>query len=128
MDKVVHFEITAANLVRAKKFYQETFDWGITDLPDMNYILIRTAKTDDNGTVSESGAINGGMIAKNGGIISPVLVIQVENIDEKIKQVEKNGGKLISPKKEIPDMSISVYVKDTEGNIIGLWQTLKPNP
>jgi predicted enzyme related to lactoylglutathione lyase len=35
MGKVVHFEIPADNLQRAKKFYSTVFGWTMNDYPEM---------------------------------------------------------------------------------------------
>ncbi len=48
MNKVVHFEIPVDDLERAKKFYHETFDWQMQDVPDMSYVIARTTETDKN--------------------------------------------------------------------------------
>jgi len=47
LDKVVHFEIPADNVERAKKFYQETFSWKITPVPQLNYTLLGTVEIDE---------------------------------------------------------------------------------
>ena len=47
MNKVVHFELPADNVERAKKFYKESFDWQMQDFPDMNYTTIKTVEIDE---------------------------------------------------------------------------------
>jgi len=50
MGRVVHFEITADDTARAKKFY-EIFDWEITDanMPGAEYWLAKTGEDNDMG-------------------------------------------------------------------------------
>ena len=51
-------------------------------------------------------------------------VIDVSSLDERIKKVESSGGKTVMPKMEVGNFGFYARVKDTEGNIIGIWQTL----
>jgi predicted enzyme related to lactoylglutathione lyase len=64
MGKVVHFEIPADNLARAKKFYSTVFGWNLNEIPEMEYTMVRTAESDENGMPKEPGAINGGMLQR----------------------------------------------------------------
>lgn len=45
-------------------------------------------------------------------------------VDEYVKKVEGQGGKLVLPKQQVGDMGLYARVSDTEGNVIGLWQDL----
>ena len=122
MDKVVHFEIPADNVERAKKFYQETFDWKITPVPQMNYTLLGTVEIDEKNMPKEAGAINGGLMERSFGIKGPVLTISVDNIDETIEKIQKQGGKIVQGKMEVPTVGLIAYFQDSEGNILGLIQ------
>jgi predicted enzyme related to lactoylglutathione lyase len=46
----------------------------------------------------------------------------VENIDETIRAVEANGGRIAAPKFHIPTVGTVAYVVDTEGNVVGISQ------
>jgi uncharacterized protein len=54
-----------------------------------------------------------------------VLTIGVANIDEAIKQLEGLGGKVVQGKVEVRNMGINAYFRDTEGNVLGLWQAIE---
>ena len=125
MDKVVHFEIPADNVDRAQKFYNMVFGWKMNHIPEMNYTTIHTAPTDEKGMIKEMGVINGGMTKREEPVKSTVITIDVPNIEEALKKVEKNGGKIIKAKIQVGDMGFSAYFKDTEGNIVGLWQNMR---
>lgn len=129
MDKVVHFEIPADDLGRAKKFYSSIFGWELEDYPmpgGMKYTGIRTVAVDEKTRMpKEPGAINGGLMERSNAVRSPVLAINVSSVDEYIKKIEGAGGKVVSPKVEIGGMGFYAYVADTEGNIIGLWENKK---
>ena len=55
-----------------------------------------------------------------------MVVIEVASCDQRIADVEAaGGGKVLGPV-EIPNMGIYTQVRDSEDNIIGLWQPLTP--
>ena len=124
MDKVVHFEIPADNVERAKKFYKKVFDWKMESIPDMEYTMIQTTAVDEKHMPTEPGAINGGMMKRQDPVKCPVITIDVQNIEETMKNVKKMGGELVRGKMQVGDMGYAAYFKDTEGNIIGLWQNI----
>jgi len=122
MDSVIHFEVTASDPKRAQKFYEEVFGWKAQPMPEMNYTVWRTAETDDKGMIKKPGAINGGMMKKNKDVKSPTIVMNVKDIDESLKHIVKLGGKIIKNKVPVGDMGFMAYFKDTEDNVMGLWQ------
>ena len=122
MDKAVHFEIPYDDLDRAKKFYTNVFGWKINTLPEMNYNIVHTVEVDEKQMPKESGAINGGMYKRDEkSAQGPVIVMNVKNVDEAVKKAEKAGGKVFRKKMAIGKMGFYAQVKDTEGNIIGVW-------
>lgn len=129
MDKVVHFEISFDDLERAKDFYGSVFGWSIMDweMPGgIVYTGVRTVEVDEETYVpKEPGAINGGFVKKSGDIPAPVITINVDSIDEAVKRIEAKGGKMVGEKGEVPDMGYYAYFKDSEGNVMGLWETMK---
>jgi len=116
MNKVVHFEIPADDIARAKVFYGEIFGWDLEDVPDIAYTV---AKTNEN---NDPGAINGGIVKRNDIVKRPVLYISVPDVDEYLRKVEEGGGEIVFPKKDVPGMGAYAQVADSEGNIIGLWE------
>ncbi len=122
MDKVVHFEVPFDDGPRAANFYREAFGWQLNSMPQMQYTMVTTTDTDEQGRPAEAGGINGGMLAKLGPITAPVITIGVEDLDDAIARVEKLGGKVAIGRQGVGDMGFSAYFHDTEGNLIGLWQ------
>ncbi len=43
-------------------------------------------------------------------------------MDETLKTVEKNGGKVALPKMAVPGVGWLAYCKDTDGNMFGVMQ------
>lgn len=124
MAKVVHFEIPFDNKERAMKFYTESFGWRLTDMPQMNYVVAQSVDVDDNQMPREPGAINGGLFQRPKEAPSPTIYVDVKSVDEAIKKVQAAGGKVVTPNTPIPGMGAYARVSDTEGNIIGLFQSI----
>lgn len=122
---VVHFEIPADNVKRAQAFYSKAFGWQANPIPGMNYTMLGTTPSDHNGRPTEPGAINGGMGKRNGPLKNPVVTIGVDNIEASLETVKNLGGKVVQKKQQVGDMGFSAYFKDTEGNVIGLWQAAR---
>jgi uncharacterized protein len=125
-DKVVHFEIPADDLDRARAFYGEAFGWAINSIPELDYSTVETTPTDDANMPTESGAINGGMMRRQAPITGPVLTIGVADVDASLRRIEELGGKVAIPKQAVADMGFTAYFSDPEGNLVGLWESAQP--
>lgn len=122
-NSVVHFEIPADDIARARAFYKAAFDWKIEPYPGMDdYNGVTTAEVDEKMMPKEPGAINGGMFTRTEQLRSPVLTVSVDDIDDALKTVEKHGGTVLLGREAVGDMGFTGYFTDTEGNIVGLWQ------
>lgn len=122
MDSVVHFEIPVDDVRRAEEFYNKAFGWAMNRMPDFDYTMVGTAPSDEMGRPKDTGKINGGMPKRSMGLDHPVVTIQVADIDSAIRKIESLGGKRVGEKMPVGDMGHSAYFKDTEGNVVGLWQ------
>jgi predicted enzyme related to lactoylglutathione lyase len=69
------------------------------------------------------GAINGALFPRTDNLRTPIITIDVEDMDAALAQVESAGGSVAQAKDAVPGMGYYAYFKDTEGNIMGLWQT-----
>jgi uncharacterized protein len=124
MDKVVHFEIPSDDLARAKEFYGSIFGWEINEIPEVNYTSLTTNQVDEQQLPKERGVINGGMFKRSPEVPStPVITIGVDDVEISLKEIEAHGGTVVAPRTEVPGMGAFAYFKDTEGNVLGLWET-----
>ena len=121
--RVVHFEIPADDVGRAEEFYRSTFGWNLNAMPDMGYTMVSTTPTDDQGAPTDPGAINGGMMKRESPISTPVIVIDVDDIDKALETIGSSGGSTVQGKQSVMGMGFAAYFKDSEGNLMGLWQT-----
>jgi uncharacterized protein len=128
MGKVVHFEIPTDDLARAKEFYDSVFGWQLQDMQgdamDLYTIAMTTPVDQETHVPTEPGAINGGLMKRAADTPAPVITIGVDGIDDALKKVEAGGGSTVQPRTEIPGMGAFAYFKDSEGNVMGLWETI----
>jgi predicted enzyme related to lactoylglutathione lyase len=121
--RVVHFEVPFDDADRARSFYRDVFDWQIQPVPDMGYNMVTTGPVGDQGMPAEAGYIGGGMMQRQTPVTTPVIVLAVDDIDDTLATVEKHGGSTVAPKMPVGDMGFAAYFNDSEGNLMGLWQT-----
>ena len=123
--RVVHFEVPFDDGDRARGFYKEIFGWQLQEMPEMKYTMVTSGPSGDSGP-TEAGFINGGMMARQGGPAQgPVIVIDVDSIDATLERTGSLGGSTVSGKMPVGDMGFAAYAKDSEGNVIGLWETAR---
>lgn len=123
--KVVHFEVPYDDGDRAREFYGSVFGWQLMELPEMSYTIVSTGPSDPETGPTEPGYIGGGMFERSAEFPgrSPTLVIDVPSIDEALATVVEAGGAVAQGKLAVGDMGFAAYFTDTEGNLMGLWET-----
>ena len=122
--RVVHFEIPFADGDRARTFYAEAFGWKLQSMPGMGYTMVTTGPTTDDGMPTEAGYIGGGMFEREAELTTPVIVVDCDDIDAAVADVERRGGTIVRPVEPVGDFGKAAYFRDTEGNLLGLWQQL----
>jgi|SRR3972149_8404613 len=124
MDRVVHFHMPVENMERAEEFYTDIFGWNIQK-NDPEYQLAMTVETDENDIPKEPGAINGALYKKDSPDEHQEITIEVSSIDDYLKKIEKSGGSIITNKTPVKDLGFYAEFRDTEGNIVGLWENIE---
>ena len=119
-NSILHFEIPADDVARAKAFYEKTFGWKIKAFPmppGHEYFGVTTKKKGDD------AGINGGLMKRNMPGQPFTNYVTVKSIDGMSQTVVANGGTIVLPKQAIgQDMGWIAAFKDPENNIIGLHQ------
>lgn len=123
--RIVHFELPYDDRERASAFYGELFGWDLQSYPGMDYTMVSTGPTGEQGP-TEPGFINGGMGPRASAGESPRVVIDVDDIDSTLKAIQDKGGSVALAKQPVGEMGYTAYFTDTEGNVVGLWQTTPP--
>lgn len=123
MSRPVHFEIHAADPERMAAFYTNLFGWTVQkwDGP-MDYWMVRT------GAEGEPG-IDGGIVRRMGAapadgapVSAFVCTVGVDDCAAMVEKAVSLGGTVAMPKGPIPGMGWLAYVKDLDGNIMGLME------
>jgi predicted enzyme related to lactoylglutathione lyase len=117
MPTIVHFDIASEDPTRAKKFYEELFNWKMMSPPGYeDYYLVETEDAEGKPGL-------GGGLGKRGDPSQRItMYVGVDSVDEYISKIEKLGGKTVSPKMTVPGYGYLVTCMDTEGNTFGIWQ------
>jgi predicted enzyme related to lactoylglutathione lyase len=129
MSRVVHFEIQADDVERAKAFYGDVFGWEYQDwsgaVGGATYWGIVTGPEDQPG-------INGGILqrpaptpAGHAGTNAYVCTMQVDDYDAVESRILAAGGEVALPKMAMVGMAWQGYYLDSEGNTFGIHQ---PDP
>lgn len=122
MARVAHFEIHADDAERAIRFYSQVFGWAATRWGEMPYWMLRTGEAPEAGI---DGAIlpRRGPGPKEGQPVNAfVCTVNVSDVDATLAKAIEAGGQLAVPKMAVPGVGWLAYVKDTEGNILGMMQ------
>jgi predicted enzyme related to lactoylglutathione lyase len=127
MAGVVHFEIQADDLDRAKAFYTQAFGWtfedwsGVTGSPYWGI-----------GTGEDEPGIGGGLLQRPAPAPAPeqgtnayVCTVAVGDYDATEARILAAGGQVALPKQALTGMAWQGYYLDTEGNTFGIHQ---PDP
>ena len=123
MARPIHFEIHASDPDRMQDFYRKLFGWQFQKWEGpMEYWLVTT------GPDAEPG-INGGLLRRQGppaaegqGVNAYVCTVGVDSVDKALGTAGELGGTVAVPKMPVPGMGWLAYVKDPDGNIVGMMQ------
>jgi len=131
MDKVVHFEIPVDDVERARAFYRKVFGWEVVPIDQAEYTLVSTTPVDPrttgpNAEPLDPGAINGGLMTRSSDTPAPTITIRVDSIDGSLDKIEASGGSVVTPRTSMQELGAYGYFKDSEGNVIGLFEAPVP--
>ncbi|MCS5735036.1 VOC family protein [Herbiconiux daphne] len=111
MASVEHFEIPVDDIARASAFYRAVFDFGYEPWGD------------EMGMLRTGGGIDGDLHLR-GAAPHPTVVMTVDRIEDTIALVVENGGEQLGDIQPLDENSRWVYVRDSEGNLIGLYDKI----
>jgi uncharacterized protein len=106
---VVHFEVYGRNAAALQDFYSKAFGWDIHADNPMNYGMVHTN--------ADGKGIEGG-VAEGDPRVN--FVVEVPDLDATLTQIEKLGGKTVTPVTEIPGVVTFAEFSDPEGNVVGI--------
>jgi predicted enzyme related to lactoylglutathione lyase len=112
---ICHIEIPVADTTRAKKFYSEVFGWTFKEYMN-DYVMFDTK--------SEDYTVMGGLWKEPDSskrIQQGTIHLDTPDIAATIEKAKANGGSVVKDKFPIPGVGFNAFVKDSEGNVIGLF-------
>ncbi len=110
MAKMEHFEIPADDIERAQAFYRSVLGfeyepWG-----------------DDMGMLKQpAGEGVDGDLHVRGPVAHPTVVFTVDRIEDVVAAAVAAGGEQVGEIQPLTENSRWVYLRDSEGNVIGLY-------
>jgi len=124
MPRVIQFAIGAHDPEREAEFYRGVLGWRVTrkelSLPwgKMPYWEIETGGKDRSG-------IDGFMLQRPEPGAITVNVVEVPSLDEAVRRVEQQGGKVLEGRQAIPGIGWLAVCQDPQGM---LFDILEPDP
>ncbi|TCN34772.1 hypothetical protein EV644_11821 [Kribbella orskensis] len=114
MGRIIHVELTAADLGRAATFYAEAFGWQPEPSPFIEgYLVAQTG---------EGEGIDGAIMSRDYQQQTTIAWIEVDDLDASLDAVVKAGGTRAGEVQELPGVGRLAYVRDLEGTLLGLRQ------
>ena len=120
MARVIHFEIQASQPQALVDFYTALLGWSFSKWEGSEYWLIDTGPADQPG-------INGGLVrrpvagpADAQAVNAFMCTVQVDALDETLAKATGLGASIAFPKNPVPGVGWLAYIKDPDGNIVGL--------
>ena len=84
--------------------------------------MVSTVPSDAMGRPTRPG-VNGGLMRRQHPGHPPVNYIAVESVDESVSKAKRLGAQDVMPKTPVKGMGWFAWLKDTEGNVFGIWKT-----
>ena len=113
MAKVEHFEIPVDDIARAQAFYANVLGYQYEPWGDEMGMLRQP----------EAEGINGDLHLR-GATPHPTVVFSVDRIEETVALALAAGGTQVGEIQPLDENSRWVYIKDSEGNVIGLYDEI----
>ena len=124
MGRLIHFEIHAEDPERAARFYARVLDWKAQKWEGpVDYWLLTTGPDDQPGVNGAIALRRGAPPLEGEAVNAFVCTADVDDVDSAVEEAQAAGGELAVPRMAVPGIGWLAYVKDTEGNMLGLMQS-----
>ena len=109
-------ELMTNDVAKAKAFYGATLGWTFSDMPMQAGVY----------TLAHSGPAMVGGVMDMAGVTPPGMAphwfnyIEVDDVDHRVGLVAENGGKVLRPPFNIPNVGRIAIIADAAGAAVGL--------
>ena len=110
---ITHIDIPVTDTDRARAFYGDLFGWRIEDVSGFEGYPMWQAPNKVSG---------GGLAPRSDGFTQPRSYVEVDSIEEVLRKVETDGGRVVMAKQPITETSWWAIIEDPFGNQIGLYE------
>jgi predicted enzyme related to lactoylglutathione lyase len=110
---ITHIDIPVDDIARAQSFYSSLFGWQIAEVPGYEGYPMWQAPNKISG---------GGLAPRDEGLQSPRSYVEVDSIDDVMAKATELGAQVVLAKTPISETSWYAAFKDTEGNVMGLYE------
>jgi predicted enzyme related to lactoylglutathione lyase len=113
---------------RAIAFYNDVFGWQVqpptkeTDAA-FDYNVLLNSPSDEQFNPEQTSRVNGCIVKKATGISTPVVLVEVDDLDTSAAKVVAAGGSVVSAR--VPMKTLNgdfILVKDPEGNMLEIFE------
>ncbi|MCE9583759.1 MAG: VOC family protein [Planctomycetes bacterium] len=113
---IVHVEIPVRNMARARKFYAGVFGWAFKAFSP-RYVMFTTGEGEKVGGALVKTELK--ELPADGGV---TVYVRTDSIKDALARVKACEGKVLQKRTEIGgDNGFIGFLRDTEGNRIGIW-------
>jgi len=109
---VVHVELISKDPEATKKFFHHVFGWKFENVPEMDYAMFEAPKEPHGGVRTPQGQEPTGVLN----------YISVDNLDAAVTKITKAGGKIVSPRQEVPGWGTMAVFQAPGGVVQAIWQ------
>jgi predicted enzyme related to lactoylglutathione lyase len=114
--RISHFAINADDLARSRRFYEAVFGWRFEASNAPDFLVIKTSAPGDRGI---EGILQKRRVPVSGdGVIGFECTVAVPDIDETVRAVVAQGGKIVMHKYHLAGLGKIIQFLDTEGNVV----------
>lgn len=113
MAKVEHFEIPVDDMARAQAFYTTVLGYEYEPWGEEMGMLRQPQGEGVNGDLH-----------KRGSTPHPTVVFTVDRLEDVVALAVANGGAQVGEIQQLDENSRWVYIKDSEGNIVGIYDEI----
>ncbi len=116
VGRIIHVELTSPDLDRAAAFYGKAFGWTTEVSPFVGGYLVASTGAGDG--------IDGAIISRDYQQQPAIAWIEVDDLDATLTAVADAGGTAAGDPQELPGVGRLAYVRDPDGTLLGLRQSV----